>query len=548
MHTKIAPVVTFPSRYVRISFIIFVGIALLGSLFALSACGRDRTPPVDPYARYRPAVKETHQQIFDGMGAAPRYAIDIELNPETQTITGTASVDVTNYSQDSWTELIFRLYPTLEQYGGNFVVRSAVVDGQPVSYGYTAENTAIRVDLIEPLSPGDSLSVSMSWRLDYPVWSDNSAIYALFGQSQGMTALPLFYPSLAVYEDGEIPGTGDWWQEIGSVRGDAAFNVTSLFVVTATMPTDLTPVTSGTQVTETLTGDGLVERVWVTGPSREFVLHLSPLFESDTVDANGTRVTSHWLPGKEAGGRAALRYAAAALRAYSEWFGDYPFMDMHVAPAPINYRGMEYPQVSLLGVEIYDKYYDQLEMLTAHEVAHQWWYLMVHNDPVTLPWLDESLAEYAMRLYIENLRGRDQAELMVRTRWQTPLELLRGRDQDAPVNLPVDAYSDGSQYETVVYGKGALFYDAMRDRVGDRRFEAFLQAYLQDNSWEIVGEADWLAAVDTLEEPSLRTLFATWAGNSSAPLLPSGAEDEAVDSSSADPALGADAPPAVQTD
>lgn len=499
------------SRLARSVLLLWIGGVLFVTLLALSACGRDREPPADPYARYRPAVKEAHQAVFDEMAGAPRYALDVLINPDTQTMTGTAAIELTNYSQDHWTELIFRLYPTLQQYGGNFVVRSAVADGNPVSYGYDMENTAIRVDLVEPLPPGEGITVAMNWRLEYPVWSDNSAIYALFGQSQGMTSLPLFYPSLAVYEDGEVPGTGRWWGEIGSVRGDAAFNVASLFVVTATMPADLVPVTSGTEISSALTADGLLRRVWVTGPSREFVLHFSSLFSSAAVDVNGTRVTSYWLPEHEAGGRAALRYGAAALRAYSEWFGEYPFTEMRIAPAPISYRGMEYPQVSLLGVEVYDRYYDQLEMLTAHEMAHQWWYQVVHNDPVTMPWLDESLAEYSMRLYMENLRGRDQAEIMVNTRWKIPLELLRNRTGDAPVNLPVDAYADGSQYETVVYGKGALFYEAMRDRIGDRRFETFLQDYLRTYQWQIVGEKEWLDAIDTLDEPSLRNLFSDWA-------------------------------------
>jgi aminopeptidase N len=501
--------------------LVLVAVTLFVGLLVLSACGRDRerTPAFDPYAQFRPAMKSEYQDAVALLEDAPRYAMQIELDTDAKVITGTAKIDVTNYSQDHWTSIVFRLYPTLKQYGGNFLVRSASVDGQPVSYGYVADNTAIRVDLAEPLPPGEATQVRMNWRLDYPVWSDNQAIYALFGESQGMTALPLFYPSLAVYEDGELPGTGDWWDEIGSVRGDAAYNVTSLFAVTATMPAAEVPVTSGTLVTSTLLGDGRAQHVWVTGPSREFVLHTSPLFQQASVDANGTQVTSYWLPGQESGGRAALRYAAAALRIYSQRFADYPFRDMRIAPAPINYRGMEYPQVSLLGIQIYDRYFDQLEMLAAHEVAHQWWYQMVHNDPVNAPWLDESLAEYSMRLYTEDLRGEYDADAMTHLRWQIPLDLLQEKTLDAPIDLRVDDYVDGAQYETVVYGKGALFYDVIRERIGDRRFDIFLQDYLVQNMWGVVDTDAWLRAVENLEDPALLSIFQSWSETDNVPVF-----------------------------
>ena len=86
---------------------------------------------------------------------------------------------------------------------------------------------------------------------------------------------------------------------------------------------------------------------------------MSPDFESATNEAYGTRITSYWLPGDESAGRAALRHATSSLRVYSDLYGPYPYSDMRVAPAPITYRGMEYPQVILLGVELYGRFRDK---------------------------------------------------------------------------------------------------------------------------------------------------------------------------------------------
>jgi hypothetical protein len=523
------------------------GLLLTAAMWMLAACQSNR-PEIDIYSAYRPAVKEHFYADFAKLDQAPRYDIDLTIAQDSSALTGTVRVNVTNYSQDPWRALVFRLYPAMRQFGGTMSVRSALVNRQPVAFVYQAENTAVRLELTEPLLPGQQAIATISYGLDIPQWSDDPGVYALFGRSQHMTTLPLFYPSLAVYQDGPTIGSGRWWLEIGSARGDAAFNVASLFAVTATVAAEQVVVSSGTLVSsERLgAGDGLIpmdgdevadgneggagnedgsvgeeprvlpiamQRMryrWVTGPTREFALHMSPIFQSDSVEAYGTRVTSYWLPGQEAAGRAALKYGVAALRIYSDYFGEYPFHDLRLAPAPLSYRGMEYPQLLLIGVELYTRFQSSLELLVAHEVAHQWWYLIVHNDPVNMPWLDEGLAEYSVKLYYEGLRGESVAGGLQRQRWQTPLALLAERDAIVALDRPVDSFESGSQYETVVYGRGALLYDNLRRILGDRPFRRFLREYLQNHRYQIVDTEMWREAILALEEPEAERLYQEW--------------------------------------
>lgn len=492
-------------------------LVLLGALAALAACGVEQTPAPDPYARYRPALKPEMQRDFALMAKAPRYDISVGLSPAADVLTGTADILVTNYSTDTWRYLVFRLYPSLQQYGGEMTVQSVAVAGAPTTFVYQASNTAVRVDLAQPLSPDERVTVKINWRLAIPRWSDNSSIYALYGRSQQMVSLPLFYPSLAVYEIDPQVGLGDWWQEMGTSRGDAAYNVASLFVVTATLPSEHVPIGSGMLVRSTVLDDFTTEHVWVTGPVREFLLHMSPVFRSVSIETYGTRVVSHYLPGQEAAGRAALDYAVAALRIYSDYFGPYPYRDLHVAPAPINYRGMEYPQVVLLGVELYTRFQSDLEILVAHEIAHQWWYQIVHNDPVNMPWLDEGLAEYSVRVYYAHLRGQRAAAQFQRVRWQTPLDLLIARERDSVLNRGVSDFADGSQYETVVYGKGALFYARLFDILGERRFRRLLQDYLTTYRFGIVTTADLRTDLQRLQLPQVDALVDEWVGPDSMP-------------------------------
>lgn len=496
----------------------WLGLILAG--FLLSGCSLPFIrEPVDPYLAYMPALKESYRaDLVTANPVAqqmPRYDITFSLNPTggedgAPMLRGSQSVHILNPGPDPWPHLIFRLYPMLKQYGGNFSVASMAVDGQPVAYTFVPLGTGLRVDLPKPLLAGQAITVQMSWSLTIPTWPNSPGVYALFGRSQEIYSLPLFYPSLAVYEQGPAIGTGGWWQENGTVRGDAAFNASSLFVVTGTLPSDQIPVTSGVMVTSTVMENGATQRVWVTGPVREFLFHTSNQFEQASAQVAGTKVTSYWLPGQNPAGRAALNYAVAAMRVYSDRFGEYPFTEMAVAVAPLEYRGMEYPGVSLIGVQSYTDYRGELEFLIAHEVAHQWWYQMVHNDPVNHPWMDEGLAEYSVRIYYEAMQGPSTADGLQNQRWQVPVNLLIGRESDTDLGKPVDAYDSGSQYETVVYGKGALFFAAVRRSLGERAFDQFLRSYLADNRWTIATPETLFGQIDLAAHPTLAALVDEW--------------------------------------
>lgn len=507
---------------------------VLLSALLLAACGRDRDAAADaesaprrfwqrsaepavvatvnPLERYQPALKTDSLAVLESMDRVPRYSLDVTLDVISRTLTGSGEVWVPNNSREPWNQVLFRLYPNLDYYGGDMTVHNVTLDGLPANFTYQDENTSLRILLPRPLLPDDGVTVRLTWKLFWPSWVDASAVYALFGKSQQMTSLPLFYPSLAVFDEGAGVGSGRWWTSLGTVRGDAAYNYTSLFTVKATLPSEQVPVTSGSLVLTNTVSTTQTQYTWVTGPSREFLLHMSPVFASASEEAYGTRVTSYWLPEDEVGGRAALRYAVASLRAFSDLYGDYPFRDMRVAVAPLGFRGMEYPQAMLLGVDLYNRMRPNLEVLVAHEMAHQWWYQMVHNDPVAAPWLDEAIAEYSVRLYMEELSGVDRADLFEYQRWELPNEQLRARGADPVVSAPVDSFVNGTQYETIVYGKGALFYAALREELGDAQFRRFLQSYVNSHRWGIVADEDFLAALHIVGKPELVQLYREWVG------------------------------------
>jgi aminopeptidase N len=219
-------------------------------------------------------------------------------------------------------------------------------------------------------------------------------------------------------------------------------------------------------------------------------------------------VRSYFLPEDAVVARSALYNAVAALQIYSDQFGPYPYREMVVVQAPLTYRGMEFPGMSLIGTQVYNKHLGDLETLVVHEIAHQWWYNQVGNDQTQNPWLDEGLAEFSMYYYYRERYGAPAADKLRRSRWEVPLRATVERGADAAIGRPVIDY--GNNYETIIYGKGALFFAALRDEMGEEAFQKLLRSYLERYRWRIATPAGFRALAEEIAARELGALFREW--------------------------------------
>ena len=70
---------------------------------------------------------------------------------------------------------------------------------------------------------------------------------------------------------------------------------------------------------------------------------------------------------------------------------------------------------------------------------------------------------------------------------------------------------DRSAYGPIVYGKGPLFFDAVRQAAGDQRFLAWLRAYFNRSRYGIARGDDLLRAADeTGIGPAVRQAYQEW--------------------------------------
>ncbi len=474
--------------------------ALLGILTACSAGLADPAPentPLDQPTLPPPTVVGV--PTAEKVNPFPEYHLTLTLKAGERRLAGKQRVTVPNHTGVDLSEIVFRLYPNLPQYGGRLVVGPVWIDGEPSIPSLRAEDTSLVIPLDRPLAPETSATLELAFEVEIPLKESG---YTLFGYSQGIWSVPDGYPLLAVHDGSR------WHEDIAPPHGDAVFADAAQYEVNLTLPPTLTLVATGSVVSHAPAEEGQRTYRILGGPLREFAWLASEDYRVAEATAYGTLLRSYYLPGDEASGQAALNVAAAALRAYEDAFGPYPFAEMIVAEAPLLYYGMEFPNLHLIGLDLYREFRGQLEDRVVHEIAHQWWYAQVGNDQVNTPWLDEGLAEYSMAIYYLQVFGEAHANTLVNQRWLVPYQIAVEDGYDAVVNQPYSAF--GWEYEVIVYEKAALFFDALHQELGDETFRAVLQEYVDQYRWRVATPDDFLRVAESVSGRDLDALYSRW--------------------------------------
>lgn len=432
---------------------------------------------------------------------APRYDIDLAVHLDSVTVVGQERVVYTNTETVPLDAIYLRLFPNTPGYGGEMRVTDIALNGQPVEPVAELGGSALRLPLDPPVDPGTRIDLTLDFTLSLP--TEDTEGYRQLGYYDGVLALANAYPLIPVYDD------EGWNVELAPTYGDAVYSDAAFYQVTVTAPTTMTLAASGTCARSASDQEGYASWNCIAGPMRDFNATLGPDYEQASQDVDGVAVNSLFYAEHEAGGEQALDYAVEATRFFSAWFGPYPFTEVDVVESPTLAGGIEYPGLVVINSSYYENLSQRMEWVVVHEVGHQWWYSLVGNDQVDEPWLDEALVQYSTLLYYEERYGSEVADRLLAEVFRQPYENLLATERDAPVGLPVAAYS-GRDYGQVVYQKGPLYFHELRQEVGDEAFWDILRLYFERHRHRIARPEDWLEAVEAVTGDTHYALYEAW--------------------------------------
>jgi hypothetical protein len=482
------------------------------------AVSESPAPDAPPEADVAASLIEPSKAALSNYPDATRYRIRAMLDPQANMITGAQSVRLTNTEDTALNEIYFRLYVNAPHYKeGEITVEDVQIDDIAAQSSLEVNNTALKIALPQPLSPGQSIEISMLFTTIVP---GSGGGYGIFNEADGVFALYNWHPELTVYEK------GGWLLNPVSAQGDPTNTDAANYEVTFAAPQAYTVITSGSQVDRQQLGSDIAHS-FVAALARNFVIVAGDQFESATQEVGAVKINSYFLPDSEQGGQVALKAAATALDLFNKEFGAYPYAELDVAQIELGggAAGMEATGLIMIGSDYYDPASaaplagldsviegteggNVLVFTTAHEVAHQWWYGVVGSDAYQQPWLDESLTNWSSAFYVDRVVGEDGGELARDLFMGLPYRsILEAGDQR--LDQSVAGFNDQA-YGAIVYGKGALMYDVLRQELGDAKFFEFLRRYYQEQQFDRADSGEWLQTLSQVAGKDMTPFYQKW--------------------------------------
>ncbi|NJC97523.1 MAG: hypothetical protein C3F07_15505 [Anaerolineales bacterium] len=398
----------------------------------------------------------------------PQYVMDLRLNYSTKAATVDQTITYPNWTGETLTELVLAVEPNL--WSGGLSLKSLAVDETPIA-NYTLENLSQRLELPlpQPLQPGGTIAITISYGLILPQMqaysNPNEVRPQIYGYSERQLNLVEWYPFVVPYQPGE-----GWLLHNPWYYGEHLVYDTADFDVTVSFTDGSSPqiASSGAEV-ESGAADS---RRFVLEAGRTFALSISTVYKVAQRRVGDVTVYSYYFAFYDAPGEAMLQTTVEAMQVYEEKFGPYRHKTMTAVQGDFN-DGMEYSAFYFISRDYFNLYdntpKNYLVIIAAHETAHQWWFDSVADDQALEPWLDETLATYSERIYYETIHP-DLVDWWWDYRY---FEFQKAGFVDTQI------YDGGGQrpYWDKTYLTGARFMEALREKVGDEIFFAFLKDY-----------------------------------------------------------------------
>ncbi|ABR50828.1 Peptidase M1, membrane alanine aminopeptidase-like protein [Alkaliphilus metalliredigens QYMF] len=358
--------------------------------------------------------------------------------------------------------------------------------------------TILRVTPKKPLAPGESMNLSIEFEVKLP-----NAIGRM-GYSDSTVNITNWYPILSVYDK------NGWNLDPYYPIGDPFYSEVATYEITLMIPTGYELATTGNVMKQK--EDGNMKTYEIEAKSvRDFAMVISRFFEVQEAKLGETKILSYSINGLR--GEEALQYGVDSLEIFNRLFGVYPYDQLSIVAADFFIGGMEYPNLVMIGRQLYEmeeKF--PLEYVVVHEVAHQWWYGIVGNNEITEPWLDEALTEYSTLMYFEEKYGphiKEQIfEKMIKAQYHNFTDFEP--DKGEGILRSLKEFDSSWEYSSIVYSKGAMFVEELREHMGDEAFMTSMREYFLDYQFKNATTEDFFVVCQRNTSIDLRPLFTQW--------------------------------------
>lgn len=450
------------------------------------------------------------------------YSMDVVFCDDEKKLSVVQQVEYVNNTSCNLTYLCFNLYgmafsenATIKPYSktkidecfpngvnyGDMIIKAVAVDNRNVDVLLVGEdNNALKVELINELKKNERVDIT----IEYELYLANCA--HRLGYNAGKVNLGNWYPIVAVFENGEFN------IEPYYSNGDPFYSEVANYDVSIAYSESYTLLSTGNLIYEDQ-GSGVKKSSYSALAVRDFAMVLLSDAEIRTGVIEDVEVSVFSSAGDE-NIDIYLETAKRSIQLFGELYGRYPYKSLNVVFTDFYQGGMEYPNLVYISTSIKDL--TETKKVIVHEIAHQWWYGIVGNNEISDAWFDEGLAEYSTLLYFENYvdEGVDSRKLIddAVTSYELYLDVIKSLNLgiNYSMELSLDEYSTEYEYVYMIYVKGLLFFQELRNVLGDEEFFECLKNIYDEYKFKIINKEKFILIIEETSGMVVTELIEGW--------------------------------------
>lgn len=418
---------------------------------------------------------------LEEMTSAIRYNVRAKMNYAERSLSIGQLIEYINRSEDDLSEVVINVKPNI--WPGVFRLNSLRVRGSQEEAVYELAQQRLTLRLPEALKPGCAASIRLSFDLLIPAIDigGTNAYQGYLGYSSRQVNLGQWLPVMAARNSQEwishqeIPigeqdvlDAGDWDVTLKIDNTPLDIGVAAPGSVELKSPNEWHFKLSQARDFSLSIGENyrVINRASTSGVQIEVYSFDDAVLETDNGDIDSAAF--------------ALDTATKSLEVYEDLYGNYPLARLVIVQGDFP-DGMEFSGIVFVGGEYFRGFSgpnSYLLIITAHEVAHQWWYARIGNDQALNPWLDEALATYSEYVFIEEFYPA-----LKDWWWEFRVNQL---SPEGFVDSPVYEFSSRRAYINAVYLRGVRMLDGLRNDLGTDTFFDWLRRYAEAGAGQIM--------------------------------------------------------------
>lgn len=406
------------------------------------------------------------------------YDIDLKIDPDTETISGTVGVKgISLISSLNVVELDLSSGLNIE----------SVKNEQGNDLSYTHDSNLLSVTLNNPVSNGNSFNIIIDY--DGEPQSSGFGSFGFDKYPNNSSGEPMIWSLSEPY------GARDWWP-CKDTPNDKADSVD----ISLEVPSELIAASNGTLVGTEVNGDWTTyhwqERYPIATYLVSVAIHPYKFFldwyKYSPIDS--MRLEYYVFPDNYDKVQNNYALTKDMIGALASRFGEYPFIKEKYGHAEFTWGGgMEHQTLSSMG--------GYSEALIAHELAHQWWGNMVTCANFQHIWLNEGFATYSEALWYEKQYGVDRLHSDMSNNMYFGPGTIYVEDTTSVWNIFHGGLS---------YAKASWVLHMLRRVVGDSAFFSGLQEYGDRYRFKSAVTEQFRDVMEEISGMNLDSFFQRW--------------------------------------